>query len=176
MSRGVKIAFGLVAAVIVVPMVVQDLSQAGPATAQPDAPPATTSVPPEPAAPKAPATFAQKNPLAACQAAVAVMNSQSPRIIRGHITPDGLAHVEYRRPDDGKRWQWRCRIEPDGKHLTWAAFDAFGDGTQGRWRTEDEIIVDVDDRNPKKIEAWLNQAGEARSDSFDRTDLDLAKD
>src|SRR3546814_6137623 len=61
---------------------------------------------------------------------------------------DGMIHVSYRRPDDGKRWEARCEMVGDNQ-LRWAAFNAFGDGQMGRWRSEDRIDISIADGKMK---------------------------
>jgi len=78
----------------------------------------------------------------ACKAAIAVIMGRDPATMKGKLVEDEMAHVYYRRPDDGKVWQARCRMLSD-TYLEWSAFDAFGDGRQGRWRTEDKISFGV---------------------------------
>jgi hypothetical protein len=77
-----------------------------------------------------------------CRAAVAALNGRDPAIIKvEHITGD-MAYVGYRRPDDGKVWKNRCRVE--GDRVVWSAVDLDGPGSgPGRWRThpDDETIT-----------------------------------
>ncbi|UZK70767.1 hypothetical protein OKW76_07025 [Sphingomonas sp. S1-29] len=91
-----------------------------------------------------PDTFVTQNPLGACKALIAVVNGRDPGTMTAKKLEDNLFHVSYRRPDDGKRWQSRCQITPDGQSMQWAQFDAFDDGQQGRWRTEDVATYTVE--------------------------------
>ncbi|HEY6815462.1 MAG TPA: hypothetical protein VI168_07985 [Croceibacterium sp.] len=107
----------------------------------------------------APASDEPSEPFAysveACKGAIALMNDRDPTTFDGRKLPDGLVHVTWRSPDDGKRWQARCEMI-DNDHLRWAAFDAFGDGQQGRWRSEDTIAVSVENGS---LHIDLNQSG-----------------
>jgi hypothetical protein len=96
----------------------------------------------------------------ACKAAVAALNGRDPATMKGRKLADGLVHVSYVRPDDGKRWQSRCRID-DANHLTWAQFDAFGDGQQGRWRSEDAVEFRVES---KSLHVKISTNGELMTD------------
>lgn len=108
------------------------------------------------------ATVAASTPYAveACKAAIAALNGRDPATMKGKKLADDLVHVSYIRPDDGKRWQSRCRID-DANHLTWAQFDAFGDGQQGRWRTEDTVEFSVEG---KSLHVKVSTEGELISD------------
>src|SRR3546814_6116165 len=76
---------------------------------------------------------------------------------------DGMIHVSYRRPDDGKRWEARCEMVGDNQ-LRWAAFNAFGDGQMGRWRSEDRIDISIADG---KMKVDVSQSGTSvNSESF----------
>ncbi|NIJ31639.1 hypothetical protein FHT00_003626 [Sphingomonas insulae] len=107
-------------------------------------------------------TVAATTPYAveACKAAIAALNGRDPATMKGKKLADDLVHVSYIRPDDGKRWQSRCRID-DANHLTWAQFDAFGDGQQGRWRTEDTVEFSVEG---KSLHVKVSTEGELMSD------------
>lgn len=96
-----------------------------------------------------------ENLVAACKASLALMNSRDAESFTGRKIDDDTAHVAWVRPDDGKRWQARCETIDD-THIRWAAFDAFGDGTQGRWRDEDRIQVTIQDGS---ISVSLDQSG-----------------
>lgn len=105
-------------------------------------------------------TKADSSPLSshlvqACKATLAVMNSHDAKIFKGYSFDDVTAHVSWVRPDDGKRWQARCEMVDDN-HIRWAAFDAFGDGKQGRWRDEDSIEVTI---KADAVVIELQQAG-----------------
>lgn len=107
-------------------------------------------------------------PVESCKAAIALIMDRDPATIQGRKLPDGLAHVSYTRPDDGKRWQARCQVVDDA-HIRWAAFDAFGDGQQGRWRDEDKIRVEVGDG---RLQIDVDQSGViAKRESYDLSTL-----
>lgn len=109
-------------------------------------------------------------PVEACRAAIATIMGRNPATIKGRKIEGGLIHVSYIRPDDGKRWQARCRID-DANHLTWAAFDAFGDGQQGRWRDEDAVEFTV---KGKAMHVAVSTGGELVSeDTFPMAKLRL---
>jgi len=99
-------------------------------------------------------------PVEACKAAIATIMGRNPSTMKGRKIEGGLIHVSYIRPDDGKRWQARCRIN-DANHLSWAQFDAFGDGQQGRWRDEDNIEFEV---KGKSIHVRNSEGGELISE------------
>lgn len=103
----------------------------------------------------------------ACKAAIAVIMGRDPKTMSGKLVAGDLAHISYIRKDDGKRWQNRCRADSTSK-LTWAAFDAFGDGKQGRWRTEESIDFKVEG---KKLTVTVNQFGEPQTETFELADL-----
>ncbi|HOB12843.1 MAG TPA: hypothetical protein PKN09_01215 [Novosphingobium sp.] len=105
--------------------------------------------------PEAAAPALASHVVEACKATMAVMNSRDATTFTGHLINDTTAHVSWVRPDDGKRWQARCEVI-DENHIRWAAFDAFGDGKQGRWRDEDRIEVLVRDA---AISISLEQSG-----------------
>lgn len=94
----------------------------------------------------------------ACKASIALMNDRDPTTFTGHKIASGTAHVSWRSRDDNKRWQARCEAIDDNR-LRWAAFNAFGDGKQGRWRSEDTIEVSVDNSS---LRINLNQSGAIR--------------
>jgi len=78
-----------------------------------------------------------KQAIAVCRATIAVLMGRDVNIIKGHSLGNGVIHTDYKRPDDGKRWQARCKFE--GNRVIWASYDAFGPGTgAGRWRNEPE--------------------------------------
>lgn len=106
--------------------------------------------------------------VAACKAAIALMNDRDVATFSGRSLDANTVHVEWRRPDDGKIWQARCRpVGDDG--LRWAAFNAFGDGQQGRWRDEDTIEAKIEG---DRLYVTLRQLGlsEKRAD-YNLTDL-----
>lgn len=77
-----------------------------------------------------------------CRGAIAALNGRDPRIIKVETLSAGVAHVVYRRPDDGTLWKNQCRI--DGARVAWAAVDLSGpDSGPGRWRIDpdDEIVT-----------------------------------
>lgn len=81
--------------------------------------------------------------VAACKGTLALMNGRDVTTFSGRKIDDRTAHVSWRSPDDGKLWQARCEMIGTNR-LRWAAYNAFGDGKQGRWRDEDAIEVRVD--------------------------------
>ena len=108
-----------------------------------------------------------KHQLEACKAAIAVIMGRDPKTMSGKMIDGDIAHISYVRQDDGKRWQNRCRADSPSK-LTWAAFDAFGDGRQGRWRTEESISFDV---KADRLTVTVDQFGEPQSETFKLSDL-----
>src|SRR3546814_9677279 len=99
--------------------------------------------------------LASAYPIESCKAAIALIMDRDPKIIQGRKLADGQVHVSYRRPDDGKKWEARCEMVDDS-HLQWAAFNAFGDGQMGRWRTEDRIEIKVSDG---QLQVDVDQSG-----------------
>lgn len=93
--------------------------------------------------------------IAACKIALALMNDRDVTTFSGESAGLHTVKVEWRSPDDGRRWQAVC--EKTGKSsLRWAAYNAFGDGQQGRWRTEDTIRMKV---NGDRITVTVKQPG-----------------
>lgn len=90
----------------------------------------------------------------ACKASMALMNDRDPSTISGHQINGSTAHVSWASPD-GKTWQARCEIVSQGQ-VRWAAYNAFGDGNQGRWRDEDRITATIEGA---KIVVDLDQLG-----------------
>lgn len=110
-----------------------------------------------------PPSFVQENPIGACKALVAVVNGRDPGIMTGKKVEDNLFHVSYRRPDDNKQWQSRCQITPDGQSMQWAQFNAFDDGKQGRWRTEDVTTYTVEGSS---LTVEVDQMGYAQTETY----------
>lgn len=81
--------------------------------------------------------------IAGCKAALALMNGRDVSIFAGRRLDRDTVHVEWRSPDDGKLWEARC-AKAGNNALRWAAYNAFGDGQQGRWRNEDTIKTEVE--------------------------------
>src|SRR3546814_16634098 len=93
---------------------------------------------------------------------------RDPKTMNGRKLGDGMIHVSYRRPDDGKRWEARCEMVGDNQ-LRWAAFNAFGDGQMGRWRSADRIDISIADG---KMKVDVSQAATAvNSDIFNHKSL-----
>lgn len=65
-----------------------------------------------------------------CKAAVATMMGRDPKIVKVKKTKDGIVYLSYRRPDDGKLWAYRCKLE--GDKVIWASDNP---DSLGRWRT-----------------------------------------
>lgn len=152
METHVKVMFGIPLAIIAGISMMQGVGGSA------DAVPATpTTGKASIVAPKAeaPAAFASDYPIESCKAAIALIMDRDPKSISGKKHTGGLVHVSYKRPEDGKRWQARCELIDNG-HLRWAAFDAFGDGQQGRWRDEDSIQALVKDG---QLQIDLDQSG-----------------
>jgi hypothetical protein len=103
--------------------------------------------------------------IAGCKVALALMNDREVALFSGHRLDRDTVHVTWRSPDDGRLWEARC--EKAGENgLRWAAYNAFGDGQQGRWRDEDTITTTVDGA---RIEVRLTQPGVGEK----RASLDL---
>jgi hypothetical protein len=68
-----------------------------------------------------------------CRATVAAVMGRDPAIVKVERTDNGVVRLYYFRPDDGKRWDYRCKVE--GQKVVWAT-------AEGRWRThsQDETI------------------------------------
>lgn len=81
--------------------------------------------------------------IAGCKIALALMNDRDVSTFSGESAGLNTVHVKWRSPDDGKLWEARCEKTGEGR-LQWAAYNAFGDGEQGRWRTEDSIRMVVE--------------------------------
>lgn len=80
-----------------------------------------------------------------CRATVAVVMGRDPSIIKVERISDGVVRLYYFRPDDGQRWDYRCRLE--GQRAVWAT-------AEGRWRThpQDETIQFVSSGEALTIE------------------------
>lgn len=77
-----------------------------------------------------------------CRATIGALNGRDPGIIQVTSVENDMAYVSYVRPDDGKVWKSRCRV--DGDRVLWVAMDLSGPGSgPGRWRNdpEDEMIT-----------------------------------
>jgi hypothetical protein len=152
MDTHVKAMFGIPLAIIAGISMMQAIGGSA------DAVPATpTTGEANAVAPKteAPAALASDYPIESCKAAIALIMDRDPKSISGKKLANGLVHVSYKRPEDGKRWQARCELIDDD-HIRWAAFDAFGDGQQGRWRDEDSIQASIEDG---RLQINLDQSG-----------------
>src|SRR3546814_16002050 len=98
---------------------------------------------------------------------------RDPKTMNGRKLGDGMIHVSYRRPDDGKRWEARCEMVGDNQ-LRWAAFNAFGDGQMGRWRSEDRIDLSIADG---KMKVDVSQSGTSvNSESFSLKSLSKSEE
>lgn len=60
-----------------------------------------------------------------CKAAIATIMGRDPGIVRGYYEEGGVTYLAYQRPDDGKLWKYKCRL--DGRTVLWGMAD-------GRWR------------------------------------------
>jgi hypothetical protein len=60
-----------------------------------------------------------------CVAAIASTMSQDPSIININSFKGDITHLSYIRPDDGKKWAYRCKL--NGNKVIWAS-------DTGRWR------------------------------------------
>ena len=69
-----------------------------------------------------------------CRAGIAVAFGRDPAIIRIGRARGGIIYLSYIRPDDGKKWSFRCKIQSN--RIIWAS-------DTGRWRThpEDSVIT-----------------------------------
>ncbi|WP_407332523.1 hypothetical protein [Enterovibrio sp. 27052020O] len=68
-----------------------------------------------------------------CRASLAAIKGKSPTIVvvdKKTIEAEtelDVFHISYKRPDDGKKWSYRCKV--DKKRAVWAQGD-------GRWRDQ----------------------------------------
>jgi len=67
-----------------------------------------------------------------CRSVLALVMGRDISIISANMRSSKHVDVNYVRPDDGKRWDYRCKI--DGNSATWASVRE--DGTIGRWRDD----------------------------------------
>ncbi|MCK0768099.1 hypothetical protein [Chromohalobacter canadensis] len=89
-----------------------------------------------------------------CRAGVAAAMGRSYSITQIDGTQGSVYYVSYTRPQDGKQWRYRCKI--DDNTIIWASID-------GRWRTHplDGVIrFAVDENVLKIIEAYKDRQGE----------------
>ncbi|WP_251876194.1 hypothetical protein [Grimontia kaedaensis] len=69
-----------------------------------------------------------------CRASLAAIKGKSPSIMmvdKKVVEPEtekDVFHISYKRPDDGKKWHYRCKI--DKTRAVWAQ------GKDGRWRDQ----------------------------------------
>lgn len=64
-------------------------------------------------------------PAQICRATIGAVMGRDPRIISVDREEGGITYVSYRRPDDGKLWSHKCKVE--GNSVIWGMRD-------GRWR------------------------------------------
>ncbi|KXF79905.1 hypothetical protein [Enterovibrio coralii] len=69
-----------------------------------------------------------------CRASVAAIKGKSPsimivdkRVVEAETELD-IFHISYKRPDDGKKWHYRCKV--DKTRAVWSQ------GKDGRWRDQ----------------------------------------
>ena len=77
-----------------------------------------------------------------CRGSAAALNGRSYNTVKVIGTNQEYIRVQWKRPDDGKKWKQDCRFE--GDKVIWRGVDAFGPGSgEGRWRTDprDETIT-----------------------------------
>ncbi|MBV7297468.1 hypothetical protein [Enterovibrio paralichthyis] len=69
-----------------------------------------------------------------CRASIAAIKGKSPTVMvvdKTEVEAEtelNIFHISYKRPDDGKKWHFRCKI--DKKRAVWAQ------GKDGRWRDQ----------------------------------------
>ena len=66
----------------------------------------------------------------ACKAGIAMLFGRDPEIIKIEKVSGGTVYLHYIRPDDGKKWKYKCKL--DGDQVIWASNDP---DSSGRWRT-----------------------------------------
>jgi len=138
--------------------------QSSPSTAPPSTPATSTSFN---ATESVSSTVSDDDLGRICRAAIAALNGRDPQIIKVEAVSAGVAHVAYRRPDDGKLWKNQCRI--DGARIAWAAVDLSGPGSgPGRWRTDpaDEVVTFKLTGSAVKIRIAYSD-GSASEESYD---------
>jgi hypothetical protein len=70
-----------------------------------------------------------------CKAAIGVVMGRNPATMRIDKSIGDVVYLSYVRPDDQKRWAYKCRL--DGNKVLWGADD-------GRWRDHrDDSIITV---------------------------------
>lgn len=60
-----------------------------------------------------------------CKATISKVMGRSPSIMSIERVDGGIIYLSYKRPDDGKKWTYRCKI--NGSYSIWAS-------ETGRWR------------------------------------------
>jgi hypothetical protein len=60
-----------------------------------------------------------------CKAGIAALMGRNPGTIKINRVKNDVIYLSYRRPDDGKDWRYKCKIQ--GNRIMWGADD-------GRWR------------------------------------------
>ncbi|MDD1781401.1 hypothetical protein LRP49_09340 [Enterovibrio sp. ZSDZ35] len=69
-----------------------------------------------------------------CKASLAAIKGKSPSIMsidKTVVEPEtelNIFHISYKRPDDGKKWYYRCKV--DKTRAIWSQ------GQEGRWRDQ----------------------------------------
>jgi hypothetical protein len=90
-----------------------------------------------------------------CKAGIAVIMGRNPATMTVDRVEKDVLYLSYVRPDDRKRWAYKCRIE--GQRIIWGADDS-------RWRTEDILTFSIADSTLSVIESYTD--GSAKKKTF----------
>lgn len=103
-----------------------------------------------------------------CRAAVADQMVRSPSIVKVTSNEGGLVRLWYKRPDDGKRWTYDCKVE--GDRVIWRTINAFGDNGAGRWRTtenDDDIRFTISGNKVTLRTVIAGEGGLGNSETYE---------
>ncbi|PVZ66649.1 hypothetical protein [Pelagibaculum spongiae] len=62
-----------------------------------------------------------------CKGTIAAVMGRAPEIVKIDSVQGSVTHLSYIRPNDGKHWIYRCKLQ--GNRVIWAT-------DTGRWRTD----------------------------------------
>lgn len=98
-----------------------------------------------------------------CKAGIAVVMGRVPATMKVDRVRENVVFLSYNRPDDGKRWTYKCKIE--GERIIWGADD-------GRWRThpEDSVISFAIDGSSLVVAERFSD-GSSNEETFTRKQL-----
>ena len=93
-----------------------------------------------------------------CKATISIVMGKNPTIMKTDRIDDNIVYVSYVRPDDGKHWAYRCKLE--NSNVIWGS-------DTGRWRThssDSKITFSVSGNNLDISEIYSD--GSTKQESF----------